>query len=118
MLLIAILLSLASFVAAPTITARIMGLQGGLGKGALVGLVTLGLLQLTGLVASFLGPLGDLLSMLLFLAAWYQTIKVVHGTDPARTMVFMFWHFFFVLLAASFIAVIIGPNGVSWWWQG
>ena len=118
MLLIAILLSLASFVAAPTVAARIMGLAGGLGKGALTGLVTLGLLQLTGLVASFLGPLGDLLSLMLFLAAWYQTIKVVYGTDPARTLVFMFWHFFFVLLAASFIAVIIGPSGVSWWWHG
>lgn len=118
MLLIAILLSLASFIAAPTLAARVMGLKGGLGKGALVGLVTLGLLQLTGLVASFLGPLGDLLSLMLFLAAWFQTIKVVHGTDAGRTLVFMFWHTFFVLLAASLIAVIIGPGSISWWWQG
>jgi hypothetical protein len=115
---IAVILSFASFILSPTIAARLMGLQGGVGKGALVGLVTLGLLQLTGLIASFLGPLGDLLSLMAFVAAWYQVIKVVHGTDPARTLVFMFWHLFFVLLGASLLAVIVNPGVVSWYWHG
>ena len=118
MIIIAIILSLASFVVSPTVAAKLMGLRGGVGKGALVGLVTLGLLQMTGLIARFLGPIGDLLSLMLFVAAWYQVVKVVHGTDPARTMVFMFWHAFFVLLGASLLALIISPGSVAWYWQG
>lgn len=118
MTVIAIILSLASFIVSPTLAAKLMGLKGGVGKGALVGLVTLGLLQLTGMIASFLGPLGDLLSLMAFVAAWYQTVKVVHGTDAASTIVFMFWHLFFVLLGASLLAVVIGPGSIAWYWHG
>ncbi len=117
-MIIAVLLSLASFLVAPTIASKLMGLNGGFAKGALIGLLTLGMLQLTGLVAQFLGPLGDLLALMAFVAAWYQVIKVVHGTDPARTLVFMFWHLFFVLLSGSLLALIINPSVVTWWWQG
>lgn len=118
MTIIAVILSFASFILSPTFAARLMGLKGGVGKGALVGLVTLGLLQLTGLLASFLGPLGDLLSLMAFIAAWYQVVKVVHGTDAAQTIVFMFWHLFFVLLGASLLAVIVNPGAVAWYWHG
>src|ERR1041385_2930807 len=112
-MIIAIIVSLAAFVFSPVVAGKLMGLKGGLGKGALVGLVTLGLLQLTGLVAQFLGPLGDLLSLMVFVAAWFQTVKVVHGTDAARTLVFMFWHLFFVMLSASLLALIINPGAVT-----
>lgn len=118
MTIIAVLLSFASLIVSPALAARLMGLKGGLGKGALVGLVTLGLLQVTGMIAAFLGPLGDLLAIMAFIAGWYQVIKVVHGTDAAHTMVFMFWHLFFVLLAASLLAVIVNPSVVSWYWRG
>jgi hypothetical protein len=116
-MIIAILLSLASFLLAPTIAGKLMGLKGGIGKGALIGLVCLGLLQLTSMVGQFLGPLGDLLGLMAFVACWYTVVKVVHGTDPARTMVFMFWNLFFVLLGGSLIAIIINPGAVSWWWH-
>ena len=118
MMIIAILLSLASFLLAPTIAGKVMGLKGGLGKGALIGLITLGCLQLTGLVAQFLGPLGDTLALMVFVAAWFQVVKVVHGTDAARTLVFMFWQLFFVMLAGSLLSIIINPGAVSWWWHG
>ena len=116
--IIAILLSLASFVLAPTVAAKLMGLKGGVAKGALVGLVCLGLLQMTGLIAQFLGPLGDMLALMAFVCAWYQVVRVIHGTDAGRTIVFMFLHLFFVLLGASLLAVIIEPGAVSWWWRG
>lgn len=118
MTVVAIILSLASFILAPTLAARLMGLKGSTGKGALVGLVTLGLLQVTGLVSSFLGPLGDMLAIMAFLAGWYQVVKVIHGTDTASTIVFMFWHLFFVLLMASLLALIVNPSVVSWAWGG
>ena len=118
MMIIAILLSLASFIVAPFAAAKLMRLRGGIAKGALVGLITLGMLQLTGLLASYLGPLGDLLALMAFVAAWYQVVKVVHGTDPTRTLVFMFWHLFFVMLGASLLAIIVNPGAVSWWWRG
>jgi hypothetical protein len=118
MQIIVILLSLASFVIAPTAAGKLMGLKGGFAKGALVGIVCLGLLQITGLLAGFLGPLGDLLSLMAFIVAWYQIVRVVHGTDAGRTIVFMFLHLFFVLLAASLLALIIEPSAISWWWRG
>ncbi len=114
--IIAVVLSLAAFVLAPTVTAKLMGLHGGVAKGALVGLLCLGLLQMTGLIAQFLGPLGDMLALMAFVCAWYQVVRVIHGTDAGRTMVFMFLHLFFVLLGASLLALIIGPGAVSWWW--
>ena len=117
-MIIAIILSLASFLVAPTIAGKLMGLKGGFAKGALVGLITLGMLQITGMLASFLGPLGDLLAYMAFIACWFQIVKVVHGTDAARTLVFMFWHLFFVLLAGSMLSLIINPSVVSWWWHG
>ena len=115
--IIGLIVSLAAFILAPTVAAKLMGLKGGVGKGALVGLVCLGLLQMTGLIASFLGPLGDTLALMLFVAAWYQVVRVIHGTDAGRTIVFMFLHAFFVLLGASLLAGLL-PGSTSWWWHG
>jgi hypothetical protein len=115
MLIIAIILSLASFAFAPSLAAQVMRLKGkGVGRGALVGSITLGLYLMTGLVSTFLGPLGDLLAIMLFLAAWYQTVRVVHGTDGVRTVAFMFWQLFFVLLIQSLVAWIITPSVAKW----
>ncbi len=118
MMIVAILLSLLSLVIAPTVAGKAMGLKGGFGKGALVGLVSLGLMQIVGLVAQYLGPLGDLLALLGGVAAWYQVVKVVHGTDTAKTVVFMFWHLFFLLLMSSLLALLLGPGSVTWMWRG
>jgi hypothetical protein len=115
MLIIAIILSLASFALAPSFAAQVMRLKGrGVLRGVLVGSITLGLYLMTGLVSSFLGPLGDLLALMLFLAAWYQVVRVVHGTDGMRTLAFMFWHLFFVLLMQSLVAWIITPSVAKW----
>lgn len=118
MMIIAIVLALLSLVLAPTLAGKAMGLKGGFGKGALVGLVSLGLMQIIGLLAQYLGPLGDTLALMGGLAAWYQVVKVVHGTDTAKTIVFMFWHMFFMLLTSSLLALLIGGNAVSWMWRG
>jgi hypothetical protein len=117
-MIIAVLLSLASLLLAPTVAGKLMGLTGGLGKGALIGLITLGMLQLTGMVGQFLGPLGDTLAIMAFVAGWFQVVKIIHGTDAGRTIVFMFLHAFFVLLAGSLLAIIINPGAVTWWWHG
>ena len=115
MIVIAILLSLASFAVAPALAAQVMRLKGrGVLRGLLVGCVTLGLYLMTGLVSTFLGPLGDLLALMLFIAAWYQVVRVVHGTDGAKTIAFMFWHAFFVLLMQSLVAWIIEPSVARW----
>ena len=118
MIIIAIVLSLFSLVLAPTLAGKAMGLKGGWGKGALVGLVSLGLMQIIGLLGQYLGPLGDTLALMGGLAAWYQVVKVIHGTDTAKTLVFMFWHMFFMLLTSSLLALIIGAGSVSWMWRG
>lgn len=112
---IAVLLSLATLVAAPFGAQKLMGLKGGVGKAALVGLVSIGLMQIIGMVANLLGPLGGTIGLMASLAAWYQVVKVVHGTDTAKTIVFMFWHLFFFLLCAALITLVIG-NGFSWMW--
>lgn len=117
MTVIVVILSLASLVVAPFLAAKVMGLKGGLGKGALVGFVTLGLMQIIGMVGEALGPLGGTLGLMGFIAAWYQVVKVVHGTDTAKTIVFMFWHMFFFLLCAALIQLVLG-QGVSWLWRG
>lgn len=116
-MIVAVLLSLISLVLAPTIASKAMGLKGGFGKGALVGLVSLGLMQITGMLAQHLGPLGDLLGLLAGVAAWFQVVKVVHGTDTAKTVVFMFWHIFFLLLMSSLLALFFGAGSVSWMWR-
>jgi hypothetical protein len=116
MIIVAIVLSLLSLVVAPTLAGKAMGLKGGFGKGALVGLISLGLMQIIGLLAQYLGPLGDTLALMGGIAAWYQVVKVVHGTDTARTIVFMFWHIFFQLLSSSLLALLLGMNAVSWMW--
>lgn len=111
----ALLLTLAILVFAPTLAARVMQLKGGLGKGALVGFVSLGVLQLVAQLAPFLGPLGDFLVIMLGIAGWYQVIRIVHGTDRAETIVFMFWHVFFFLTFISLASAIID---VAWLWGG
>ena len=118
MVVVAILLSLLTLVAAPTVAGKALGLKGGLGKGALVGLVSLGLMQIVGLVTQYLGPFGDVLGILGGVAAWFQVVKVVHGTDTAKTVVFMFWHMFFLLLMSSLLALFLGADSVSWMWRG
>jgi hypothetical protein len=111
---IAILLSLFSLVLSPTLAGKAMGLKGGLGKGALVGFVSLGLMQIIGLTGRFLGPLGDLVALMGGIAAWFQVVKVVHGTDTASTIVFMFWHVFFLVLCSSLLALFFGADSVTW----
>lgn len=113
MLIVAILGSLAAVLLAPFLASRVMGLKGSIGKGALVGLVTLGLMQIIGMVAQKLGPMGGVLGLMGTLAAWYQVVKVVHGTDTAGTIVFMFWHLFFQLLILSLLALLLTPD-VFW----
>ncbi len=114
-MIVAIVLSLLSLVLAPTVASKAMGLSGGLGKGGLVGMVSLGAMEVCGRVANLLGPLGGLLGIMGFLAAWYQLVRIVHGTDTAKTIVFMFWHAFFLLLFASLLALFFGSASVSWW---
>ncbi len=114
---VAILLSLATLVVSPFAAQRLMGLKGGMGKAAIVGLVSLGLMQIIGMVANLLGPLGGTVGIMGMIAAWYQVVKVVHGTDTAKTVVFMFWHLFFLLLCAALITLVIGQS-MSWMWRG
>jgi hypothetical protein len=111
---IAFILSLLALVVAPTAAGRAMGLKGGFGKGALVGLVSLGLMQLIGVFGRYLGPMGDLLAVMGGVAAWFEVVKVVHGTDTASTVVFMFWHAFFLILASSLLALFFGGSAVGW----
>jgi len=110
MFVIAIIGSLAAILISPWIAARIMGLSGGAARGALVGLVTLGLMQIIGMVAGHLGPMGGIIGIMGMLAAWYQVVKIVHGTDTAGTFVFMFWHLFFQLLILSLVSLVISPD--------
>ena len=116
MLAIAILLSIVTLVVAPLLASKLMGLKGGIGKAALVGLISLGLMQIIGLVARHLGPLGDLLGLMAGLAAWFQVVKIVHGTETAKTIVFMFWQLFFMMLLSSLLALFFGAGSVTWFW--
>lgn len=116
MIVIAIILSLVSLVLSPFLAGKALGLKGGLGKGAMVGMISLGLMQIIGLVAQYLGPMGDMLSLMGGVAAWYQVVKVIHGTDTARTVVFMFWHLFFQFLIASVLSMFLGSANVVGWW--
>lgn len=118
MALLAILLSLAAIVFSPFFAARLMRLQGGVGKSAIVAFVTLGLTQIIAMVSQHLGPLGGLLGFMAMLAAWYQVVKIVYGTDTAKTIVFMFWHLFFQLLSLSLLALFLGPSRIAWVWGG
>ena len=93
-----------------------MGLKGGAGKAALVGMISLGLMQIIGLIGQFLGPLGDTLALMGGVAAWFQVVKIVHGTDTAKTVVFMFWHVFFQLLIASLLSLVFTAHDVVGWW--
>jgi hypothetical protein len=118
MLIIAIIASLASLVISPLFAGKALGLKGGMGKAAMVGLLSLGLMQIIGLVAQYLGPLGDLLALMGGVAAWFQVVKVIHGTDIARTVVFMFWQLFFQFLIASLLSLFLGMSHVVGWWIG
>jgi len=69
--IIAVLLSLASFILAPR-RPEADGAQGRHRQGRARRRLCLGLLQMTGLIAQFLGPLGDMLALMAFVAAWYQ----------------------------------------------
>ena len=105
---IAIIGSLAVLILSPLLASRAMGLRGGLGKAALVAFVTAGLMQIITMVASMLGPMGDMLALMGSIAAWYQVVRVTYGTDTASTVVFIFWHLFFQLLLLSLLSLLIG----------
>ena len=114
--IIAILGTLAAIVLSPWAAAKAMSLEGSFGKGALVGFVTLGVTQIIAMVASHLGPMGGILGIMGALAGWYQVVKVVHGTETAQTIVFMFWHIFFQLLFVSLLSMLFSFSAVSWIW--
>ncbi len=114
MIALVIILSLAAIVLAPFAAAKVMGLKGGVGKSALVAFVALGANAIISMVASNLGPLGGVLGFMGWIAAWFQIVRVVYGTDTSRTMVFMFWHIFFQLLFISLLQLFLGPEGTSW----
>lgn len=116
MLIIAIIASLASLVVSPFLAGKALGLKGGPGKAAMVGLISLGLMQIIGMVAEYLGPLGDTIALMGGIAAWFQVVKVIHGTDIARTVVFMFWQLFFQFLIASILSLFLGTAHVVGWW--
>ena len=118
MVVITVILSLAAVILAPFLAAKVMGLKGGIGKGALIAFVQAGLTQIIAMVAQHLGPMGDILGIMGGIAAWVQIVKVVHGTDTARTAVFMFWQLFFQMLLISLLFLVFGPEGVSWVWGG
>ncbi len=113
---IALVGTLAAVLFSPLLASRVMGKGGGLGKSALVALLSLGLGQIIGMLATKLGPLGGVLGIMGYLAAWYQVVKVIYGTDIAETIVFMFWHMFFQLLGLSLISLVISGYGVTWLW--
>jgi len=110
---IALVGTLAAVLLSPWLASRVMRVEGGVGKSALVALVTLGLVQIIGMIAQHLGPLGGILSLMGTLAAWYQVVRIVYGTDTASTIVFMFWHLFFQLLLISLLSLIVSAN--VWW---
>ncbi len=114
MVLFVILLSLAAIVFAPFTAAKVMGLKGGIGKSALVAFVSIGSNAIINMIASNLGPLGAVLGIMGWIAAWFQIVRVVYGTDTARTMVFMFWHIFFQLLFVSLLQMFLGADGTAW----
>lgn len=110
------LLTFAAVVCSPWLAAKMMRLPGGLGRSAIVALVTLGLIQVISMVSQHLGPLGGIVGFMAMLAAWYQVVKVVYGTDTAHTVVFMFWHLFFQVLMISLLALLFDGSRVAWVW--
>jgi hypothetical protein len=115
MVFLVIAMTISSLVAAPFLASRVMGISGGIGKSALVAFVQLGLSQIIGMISGFLGPMGGLVGFMAILAAWFQVVKVVYGTKTEETIVFMFWHLFFILLLLSLLALLLDPNP-SWAW--
>ena len=107
---------LAALILAPILAAKVMKLQGGVGKGVMVALITLGANGLIGMVAQHLGPFGGVLGIMGFFAAWFQVVKVIHGTKTAETMVFMFWHLFFQLLLLSLLALFLDASVFTFAW--
>ena len=68
-------------------------------------------MQIIGLLLGNFGPLEYL--YLLGLAAWYQVVRVIHNTDTAKTVVFMFWQIFFLLFLISLVNAI-APADLSY----
>lgn len=100
-------------VMAPFLAAKTMGIKVTAGQAAMVGLLSFGFMQVFALLLGNLGPFGGILSFMLGLAAWFQVIRVIHNTDTAKTMVFMFWQVFFMLLLISLIN-LLAPAEVSY----
>lgn len=118
-LLIQFIAGMTILLVSPFFASKAMQLkQAGFGKSAIVGLITMGFLQILALFGGYLGPLSSILSPMLFVASWYQVVKIVYGTDTASTIVFMFWHMFFYFLMLSIFAMIIGIGSISWIWGG
>ncbi len=100
-------------IVAPFLAAKTMGIKVTLGQASLVGILSFGFMQVIGLILGNLGPFGGILSFMLGLAAWFQVIRVIHNTDTAKTMVFMFWQVFFMLLLIS-LANMLAPADLSY----
>ena len=115
MVVFVFLMTLLALTLAPFLASRVMGISGGIGKSALVAFVHLGLSQIIGMISGFFGPMGGILGIMGVIAAWFQVVKVVYGTKTEETMVFMFWHLFFMLLLLSLLALALDPNP-SWVW--
>jgi hypothetical protein len=95
---------------APRLSAALLRLNGGFGKAALIAFPLLGCIQLIAFVSPHLGALGGLVGFLLSIAAWFHLIRIVYGTDTSSTIVFMFWHIFFVILLASLFSLFVGQS--------
>jgi len=106
---------LTALVLAPLLASKVMGLRGGLGKSALIAFISLGGMQIVGMLAQHLGPLGNVLGLMGGIAVWYQVVRIVHGTKTAETIVFIFWHLFFQLLMVSLLSLIFEPS-LAWVW--
>lgn len=111
--ILALLGVLASLFVSPFIAGRMMGKGGSIGKSILAGMLVIATAQLIGLF-EFLGPAGAILGIMAWLAAWFQVVKVLYGTDIAETLVFMFWQFFFQVLIASLTMLLLGSFHASW----
>ena len=112
-LILVLALTIFILITAPYLAAKVMSIKVSWGQAALVGLLSFGFLQVIGLILGNLGPFGGILSFMLGLAAWFQVIRVIHNTDTAKTMVFMFWQVFFMLLLISLIN-LLAPAEVSY----
>ena len=111
--MLAVFVTIFALVAAPYLAARIMKLRASWGNAAFVSVVTVGSSQLIALFTRFLGPFRQPIAWMAFVVAWFQVIRIVYGTDIARTVVFMFWQIFFFLLMLSVFGELVSASWIS-----